>query len=154
MNSIPFSIRGGLLEGFLDLDGIVRLEGPDLVVEFRTTRRRFARSLRSEPKEIRVPLSEIEEVTFKKFLVLGFLEIRARHLNTFSAMPHCDGGQLRVLCRRAHWGAARELASRFSMSALAEDLKAMVAAKLPPSQAVPAAPAAQGGAERPSVRAD
>jgi hypothetical protein len=150
MNSIPFSRRGGLHTGFLDLEGIVRIEGTDLVVEFRT-RHRLARFLTSEPKEIRVPLTELEEVSFKNLLWLGFLEIRARRLSAFNAMLGCDGGQLRLRCRRAHWRAAKELASKLTMSILAEDLKAMVDGASPPSRLLGAAPAQPAGPGRSSA---
>ena len=125
MTSLPFTIRG-VYTGFVDLEGIARLEERELCLEFRMSSV-FTRYVKSKPREVRIALDELEEAAFKNRLCLGFLKLRARRLGAFSGVPGNDGGELRLRCRREHWEAARELASRLSMRTVQQQLRALVA---------------------------
>jgi hypothetical protein len=130
MSSLPFKIRA-VYTGLVDLEGIARLEGTELVLEFRTTHA-LNQFFRSACKELRVPLGELEEAAFKHFLWFGSLHLRARSLSTFQAVPGNRGCQLRLRCRPAHFATAREFASRLNLSAVTQELKAMVDTTTPP----------------------
>src|SRR6476646_10609139 len=98
--------------------------------------------LNTTPKEIRIPLDELEEAVFKNRLCLGFLVLRARRLDSFKDVPGNAIGELRLRCRREHWETARELASRLSMRTTEHQLRALLAetdrGSQSPSQTEPA----------------
>jgi hypothetical protein len=125
MVSVPFKIRG-VYTGFVDLEGIARLEDKELCLEFRMSPV-FSRYVKSKPKEVRIALEELEEATFKHVLCIGLLKFRARRLSAFSQVPGSEGAELRLRCRREHWPAAQELASRLSMRTVEHQLRALVA---------------------------
>jgi hypothetical protein len=124
--SVPFFIRG-VFTDFVDLEGLARIEGSELMLEFRTTHA-LSKLLPPSTRELRIPLSELEDVTFKRRFCLGFVLLRARSLKAFSDIPGNQGCELRLRCRSAHREAAQELASRLGMSLTTQDLKRMVEA--------------------------
>jgi len=138
MMSLPFSIRG-VRTGFVDLEGVVRLEDRDLCLEFRTTM--FSGHLKSKPKEVRLPLDELEEAVFRHWLCIGMLKLRARRLEVFSQVPGNEGSELRLRCRREYWEVAQELASRLNMRTLQQQLQALVAETDRATQRLPQPPA-------------
>jgi hypothetical protein len=123
MNSLPFKIRG-VFTGLVDVAGIARLENQELCLEFRMAV--FTR-IKTNPKEIRIPLDELEEAVFKNRFCLGFLVLRARRLDSFKDVPGNATGELRLRCRREHWEMARELASRLSMKTTEHQLRVLLA---------------------------
>ena len=124
MISLPFRIRG-VYTSFVDLEGIARLEEEELCLEYRMGSV-LSRYVKSKPTEVRIAVDELEEVTFKHFLCIGMLKLRARGLGAFSQMPGNEGGELRLRCRREHWALAQELASRLSMRTVEHQLRALV----------------------------
>jgi hypothetical protein len=125
MTSLPFKIRG-VYTGFVDLEGIARLEEKELCLEYRMSHV-ISRYIKSKPKEIRIAVEELEEATFKHVVCIGLLRLRARRLGAFSQVPGSEGGELRLRCRREHWPLAQELASRLSMRTVEHQLRALVA---------------------------
>ena len=123
MTSLPFKIRG-VYTGFVDVEGIARLENQELCLDFRMS---VLTHLKTNPKELRIPLDELEEAVFKNRLCLGFLVLRARRLDSFKDVPGNATGELRLRCRREHWETARELASRLSMRTVQHQLRALLA---------------------------
>ena len=123
MTSLPFKIRG-VYTGFVDVEGIARLENQELCLDFRMS---VLTHLKTNPKELRIPLDELEEAVFKNRLCLGFLVLRARRLDSFKDVPGNATGELRLRCRREHWETARELASRLSMKTTEHQLRALLA---------------------------
>jgi hypothetical protein len=123
MTSLPFKIRG-VFTGLVDVEGIARLENQELCLEFRMA---VLTRLKTNPKEIRIPLDELEEAAFKNRFCLGFLVLRARRLESFKDVPGNATGELRLRCRREHWETARELASRLSMRTTEHQLRALLA---------------------------
>jgi len=143
MNSLPFTIRG-VYSHFVDLEGVAKIEGGELVIEYRTrVRHVLAKFIRSNPKELRLPLGDLEEAAFGRRLWLGFLHLRARSMSAFGTVPGNDGCELRLRCRRAHWPTAQDLASRINMRVVTEDLKALVDSNTPP-RPLPPGPQAIG----------
>jgi hypothetical protein len=123
MTSLPFKIRG-VFTGLVDVEGIARLENQELCLEFRMA---VLTRLKTNPKEIRIPLEELEEAVFKNRFCLGFLVLRARRLDSFKDVPGNATGELRLRCRREHWETAKELASRLSMKTTEHQLRALLA---------------------------
>ena len=138
MTCLPFRIRG-VYTGFVDVEGIARLENQELCLEFRMS---VFTHLKTSVKEVRIPLDELEEAVFKNRLCLGFLVLRARRLDSFKDVPGNATGELRLRCRREHWETAKELASRLSMKTVEHQLRALVAeterASQSPAQSAPA----------------
>jgi hypothetical protein len=133
MTSLPFKIRG-VFTGLVDVEGIARLENQSLCLEFRMA---VLTRLKTNPKELRIPLEELEEAVFKNRFCLGFLVLRARRLASFKDVPGNATGELRLRCRREHWETARELASRLSMRTTKEELRALLAETDRSSQSPP-----------------
>ena len=123
MTSLPFKIRG-VFTGLVDVEGIARLENQELCLEFRMA---VLTRLKTNPKEIRIPLDEMEEAVFKNRFCLGFLVLRARRLDSFKDVPGNSTGELRLRCRREHWETAKELAGRLSMKTTEHQLRALLA---------------------------
>jgi hypothetical protein len=123
MNSLPFTIRGVYTQ-LVDLEGLARVDGTELVLEFRTSALRGI--IKSQPKELRVSVSDLEEVTFKRVFLSGALELRARRMGTFASIPGSVGSELRLRCKRAYWGAAQELASHLGLRLVEQQLRTMI----------------------------
>lgn len=123
MTSLPFQIRG-VFTGLVDVEGIARLENQVLCLQFRMA---VLTRLKTNPKELRIPLDELEEAVFKNRFCLGFLVLRARRLDSFKDVPGNATGELRLRCRREHWETAKELASRLSMKTTEHQLRALLA---------------------------
>ena len=60
----------------------------------------MSRLQKTSPKQVRIPLDELEEAVFKKRLCLGFLVLRARRLESFKDVPGNATGELRLRCRQ------------------------------------------------------
>jgi hypothetical protein len=151
MTSVPFRIRG-VLTGFVDLEGVARVEGQDLCLEF-TMNTVFSRYVKSKPKVVRVPLTELEDAVFKHVLCVGLLKVRARSLNAFSEVPGNEGCELRLRIRREHWPAAQELASRLNMKTVEHQLRTLVAETEHAIQVLPRSSGATGSTEPPKRQA-
>ena len=125
----------------IDLEGIVRIEGRELCFEFRA-RHAILHYIHSKSKEVRIPMDELEEVRFRRYLWRGELVIRAQRMTTFGSMSGRAGNELRLRCRREDWELARELASRLSMFTMEQELRTLISAT-EPSQPLTASPDAQ-----------
>jgi hypothetical protein len=136
VNSLPFTIEGVFL-GLANLVGIARLDGQDLCLEFRTEHP-LSEFIKSESKEVRIPLADLDEVAFKSRFCIGYLNLRARRLALFEQVPGNEGDRLRLRCRRSDWAAARELASRLSMHTVKREIQDLLDATSPPSRNLPA----------------
>jgi len=75
MTSLPFKIRG-VFTGLVDVEGIARLENQELCLEFRMAL--FSR-LKTNPKEIRIPLDELEEAVFKLLNLIVVFPVEDEH---------------------------------------------------------------------------
>jgi len=109
MNSMPFKIR--YLPGNLaQVEGVARLEPSALVLEFCTVDGLFG-VLRSQPKQVRIDLNDVESVEFKRGWFSGTLRMTTRCFGALSAIPGAKGSEIALKCRRRHRPAAAELSS-------------------------------------------
>jgi hypothetical protein len=83
--------------------------------------------LKTNTKELRIPLEDLEEAAFKNRFCLGYLVLRARRLDSFKDVPGNATGELRLRCSREHWETAKELASRLSMKTTEHQLRVLLA---------------------------
>jgi len=129
MNTLPFKIPG-VLTDFADSEGIARIEGEALVLEFQVKDNVFG-VLKSAPQEVAIPFAELAEAVFRKRFFTGVLTLRARRLATLATVPGIKENELQLRCKRRDLATAAEFASRLSMKILEHDLKEMAAATSP-----------------------
>jgi hypothetical protein len=113
LSILPFTISG-VYSSLGELEGLARLEEGGLVLEFSVTDA-FVGVLKSQPKEVLVAFADLAEATFKRGLFSGKLIIRTRRMSAISDIPGSSQGELRLQCRRKHWGAATELAAQLNL---------------------------------------
>jgi hypothetical protein len=109
VNSVPFKIRY-LLGNLARVEGVARLEPDALVLEFSIVDG-LVGVLRSRAKEVRIPLSDIESVAFRRGWFAGKVRVVARRVSALEAIPGAKGPEIDLKCRRRHRVAAEELAS-------------------------------------------
>jgi hypothetical protein len=105
---------GDAYGGFAEVKGQVRLDGEELVLEFQV-KDSFVGALKSGVKELRLPLSELEELSFRKGLFRRRLTLRARGLSALADLPGADGACVVLSVVRADADAARDLASHVTL---------------------------------------
>jgi len=106
MTSLPFTIPG-VYSSLAELEGIARLDEGGFVLEF-SVKDAFAGILKSQPKEILIAFPDLAEATFKRGLFNGKFTIRTRRISVIAEVPGGSAGELRLHCRRKHWGVAAE----------------------------------------------
>ena len=114
MNSLPFRISG-VYGDFAELPGIARLDDDgSFVLEFQITDG-LVGVFKSELREVRIRVADLEEVTFKRGLFSCALTLRVRRMGVLASIPGSRDGEIRLRCKRRHWKVAQELASILSM---------------------------------------
>ena len=131
MNSLPFKITG-VLTDFADSEGIARIEGEALVLEFQIIDNMFG-LLKSAPREVTIPFADLAEVVFRRGVFSGVLTLRARRLTTLASVPGIKESELQLRCKRRDRATAAEFASRLSLRILEHDLREMAGSNRPPA---------------------
>ncbi len=87
--SIPFKVEG-MHGGFSQVDGISKFSSAGIVLEFEA---KIFGIMKTGVKEVRVPIAEIDSITFKKgFFKYGAkIEIRLKNFTMLSELPNKDG---------------------------------------------------------------
>ena len=119
MASVPFTL-GGVYADLAHIRGIARLDDDHLVLEYRL-QDSVVGVLQSELKEIRIPLSELESVEFRRGIFRSVLDVRTRTMRVLESLPGAHDCQLRLVCRRQDRGSAQQLATSVTLQ-LAERL--------------------------------
>ncbi len=114
ISSVPISIyiaRGGA-GSLAHVEGILRMEGEDLVLEFRTVFGRVV-TVKSRPKEIHIPLKYVDALEYKSsfFPFRAKLRLRVRNLEQLAAVPGSRGAEITLRCKRRYRSLAHELAN-------------------------------------------
>jgi hypothetical protein len=109
IGSVPFELYGHYAS-HPSAQGILRLEGEDLVLDLRK-RNPWTWKL-SPPLEIRIPLRQVDGLEYKNnwFLFHVWLRLRVRKLECLVGVPNSDGGEVILWCKRRHKSQAHELA--------------------------------------------
>lgn len=125
MSSVPFTIED-VYSSLAELEGVVRMEPTGLTLEFRIMDA-ILNLLKSQPKEVRIPWTDLEEVTFTKGYFKCVLHLRARAMTAFSQIPGSNGSEVKLRCKRKYAPAAQELASNAGMRIVEHQLRALAA---------------------------
>ncbi len=113
MLSVPFRIPS-LYSDLAEADGIASLEGKSLSLEIQT-KDAFIGVLKSDVKEINVPVSELREVKFESKWFSNKLIIRGRKMNSLAAIPGCEKGELILNIARADKDSAKSFAAELDL---------------------------------------
>jgi hypothetical protein len=109
MASLPFSIV--LFAGLAKANGLLRLEGSSLVLEFQIQDRGLG-LLRSELKELRIPIAEIEHLELKTgWFRRPRLIVQTQTMRVSRHVPGSQHGTFELAIEPPHQLAARHLIS-------------------------------------------
>lgn len=109
MSSLPFSIS--MYAGLAKADGLLRLEGNTLVLEFEIQDRLLG-LMKSELKELRIPIFEIEHLELANgWLRKPRLIIQTESMRVSRQIPGSEHGSFELTLDNAHKLAARHLIS-------------------------------------------
>ncbi|MFP4121913.1 MAG: hypothetical protein ACOC07_15720 [Coleofasciculus sp.] len=106
--SLPFSFAN-VYEGFAKAQGILRVDEDTLTLEFEI-KDNFFGVLKSEIKEVIIPIQYIESVTLNKSWLKTVLIVRVQSLKILSHIPKHNQAQLWLYISRKD----RNIASKFA----------------------------------------
>ncbi|MFQ5629406.1 MAG: hypothetical protein ACE5I1_11645 [bacterium] len=112
MQSVPFKVDE--FEGFLETEGMLRIEEDALVMEFRKKEGIFGVPV-SGLKEIRIPISELNAVTFKKKMVGSKLIVKGHKMSTFADLPGSQHAEVVLSIARKDRETAEDLQANLAV---------------------------------------
>ena len=100
MSALRLPVRAEAFQGLADVDGMLLFDGASLRFEFRTTDALFG-VLRSDPKQVMVPLANIEAVRRGRgwFWLNPYIEIELNDFALLSQVPGSQDGRWRLRVR-------------------------------------------------------
>jgi hypothetical protein len=116
VTSLPFTVS--MLYGAARATGLVRLEGMSLLVEYELKDRVFG-LIRSELKEVRLPLRDVESIAVERGWWGDVLVLRVSTLRAARTLPGQDKGTVRLDVARKDRAAAEQLANAVQAALLA-----------------------------------
>ena len=130
--SVPFRLEDYALDlaSSTQTDGVLRLEGDDLILEFRltTTSMRTLKSESGDVREARIPLADIESMEVSRRWPWGAkLRIRTRTLLAMQNVFGAKGNQFVVPVRRADYDRARVLCVNVALELSGRELRRLEA---------------------------
>lgn len=93
--SLPFRIEN-IFAGFAKVNGIIRLEGDFVEIEFQTMDN-VVEMIKSNVKNISIPVADIEEIDFKKSIWGNKLILRISKLSAISKVPSQEAGEIKII---------------------------------------------------------
>jgi hypothetical protein len=109
MASLPFSIS--MFAGLATADGLLRMDGSSLVLEFQIQDRGLG-LLRSDLKELRIPISEIERLELKTgWFSRPRLIVQTETMRVSRQIPGSQHGTFELTIDNDHQLAAKHLIS-------------------------------------------
>jgi len=108
MHSIPFSIS--VYESLGEAEGLIRFDEESLKLEFEV-KDSIVGILKSDLKEIRIPLSDLESIELRKSWFSTSLVIQASSLRTTRQIPGSDQGRMTLSIARRHRADAAKMLS-------------------------------------------
>jgi hypothetical protein len=112
---VPFTVEA--FGGFAEAHGLMRLEGNALVLEFQL-QDSILNVLRSDVREVRIPLEEIEAITFKRGWLRAKFTIKTYKVRTLKEVPGSDKGEVTLHIRHKDRQKAARLASDLELKLL------------------------------------
>lgn len=116
ISSVPFLIPG-VHAGLVDVEGIVRVDGEELVLDLRIVDG-LVGMLKSRPNEVRIPLKHVEALEYKGGFFRGKLRLRVRNLEYLMSVPGSDGAEVVLKCKRRYRRLAHEFATLVTLRLL------------------------------------
>ncbi len=114
MSSLPFSIS--MYGGLAKADGLLRLEGTAVVLEFQIQDRALG-MLKSDLKELRIPVFDIEQMDLKKpWFSRPRLVVQTETMRISRQIPGSQHGMFELILDSAHQLAAKNLISNFQLA--------------------------------------
>lgn len=113
MRSLPFSIEN-LNGGFMKVEGILRVEGENLVFEFQK-KDAVVEAYQSELRTVRIPLSELDMFEFKKGWFSGKLILHGKRATSFGDLPGKDLTERVLKVKRKHRDVAANISSNMNL---------------------------------------
>jgi hypothetical protein len=116
LGSVPFELYGS--HAYASAMGILRVEGEELVFELST--RNPWIWIKSPPREIRIPLTDVDALRFERhwYLFHVWLRLRVRKLEYFAGVPTANGAEVILWCKRRYKGLAYELSNNVTLRLL------------------------------------
>jgi len=113
---VPFELYGSHMHA--SAKGILRLEQEDLVLDLITWNPWTW--TKSPPKEIRIPLRNVDALALEKhwFLLHVWLRLRVRKLEYLVGVPTADGAEIILWCKRRYKTLAQEVANAVTFQLL------------------------------------
>ena len=104
---------------FAESEGILSADGTDLTFEFRTSDAVMG-IIKSDIREVKLPLDRIEAITFRKeWLAGGSINIRVNEMRAVSDLPGFKQGEVVLSVVRKHRETAAELVSSVQLAVAA-----------------------------------
>jgi len=100
MQALPFRIKK-IFEGLAESEGILKVSDEMLHLEFQTRDTVFG-VLKSDVRQLEIPLDKIQEIQFKKGMFGDKIIIRANDLKTFEEVPNQKGGEIKLHLDKKH----------------------------------------------------
>ena len=114
MASLPFSIP--MYAGLARADGLVRLEGGSLVLEFQIQDRALG-LLKTDLKELRIPISEIERLELKTgWFSRPRFSVQTETMRVSRQIPGSQHGTFELILEKGHLLAAKHLISSIELA--------------------------------------
>lgn len=123
MFSLPVSLPE-VYGGFAEAHGIIRFDGVQLTLEFEIQDGVFG-VVKSGVKEIRLPVSEIAAITFKRKTFRALIVLRCHRVKSVEKIPGQKGGEFRIQVKRAHRDEAEAFASALRLAVAEARLDAL-----------------------------
>ena len=90
--TLPFKVPE-LFGGFAEGRGLAKIDSADLTLEL-VVRDSLVQLLKSGVKEVRIPRSEIDAVSFKRGWFGAKVRIRVKSMKWLKDLPGCDNGEV------------------------------------------------------------
>jgi hypothetical protein len=120
--SVPFRIRH-VLEGLAEANGVLSLREDFVRVEFQTKDSIFG-AIKTEVSTVNIPVSDIEELHFKKGIFGNALTIRLSSIGESVEIPNQEAGVIRVSIDKNHIEAALNFVSAVKLEVVDQKIKA------------------------------
>ena len=116
IGSVPFELYGRHWLSPPSAQGILRLEEANLVLDL-SKRNPWLTWKKSPPREIRIPLREVDALYYRNtwFPFHVWLRLRVRKLEYFVGVPNSHGAELILWCRRRYRSQAQDLANAVTL---------------------------------------
>jgi len=121
MKSLPFYIDN-MNGGFMKADGVLRVEGQTLVFEFHV-KDAILEAYKSDLKEIRIDLQELDLIEFKKGIFIPKLILHGKTAKSLADLPGDELTERTLKIKRKHRNIAASIASNLNLRLSEEKLR-------------------------------